>query len=84
SLPHRSHVTLMVFNTLGQRVAELVNGDIEAGYHEVPFNASTFASGVYFYRLSASLSGTRDLIPGEARNGQAGTFVQTRSLVVLR
>lgn len=83
-LPHHSFVTLSVFNTLGQKVAELVNGEVEAGYHEVPFNASTLASGVYFYRLSASPSGMRDLIPGEARNGQAGTFVQTRSLVVLR
>jgi len=53
ALPHRSHVTLAVFNTLGQTVAELVNGEIDAGYHEVQFQAGHLASGAYFYRLQA-------------------------------
>jgi photosystem II stability/assembly factor-like uncharacterized protein len=53
SLPNRSHVTLDVFNTLGQQVAELVNGDVSPGNHEVKFDGSNFASGVYFYRLTA-------------------------------
>jgi formylglycine-generating enzyme required for sulfatase activity len=65
-LPTRSHVTLTVFNTLGQEVAQLVNGDLEAGYHEVRFDASGLSSGVYFYRL------------------QAGTYVETRKLLLLR
>ena len=51
SLPHKSQVLLTVYNTLGQEVASLVNGDIDAGYHEVKFDGSTLASGVYFYRL---------------------------------
>ncbi len=55
ALRHRSHVTLTVFDILGQRVAELVNGDIDAGYHEVKFDATNLASGVYFYRLTAGL-----------------------------
>ncbi len=50
-LPHRTRVTLTVFNTLGQKVADLLNGEVDAGYHEVQFNAKTLASGVYFYRL---------------------------------
>jgi len=53
AVPIRSHVTLTVFNTLGQAVAGLVNGDIDAGYHEVKFNAVNLASGVYYYRLTA-------------------------------
>jgi hypothetical protein len=65
-LPNRSHVTLTVFNTLGQQVATLVQGDQEAGYHEVRFDASGLSSGVYFYRL------------------QAGTYVETRKLLLLR
>jgi hypothetical protein len=53
ALPNRSHVTLTVYNTLGQHVAELVNGEIEAGNHEVRFNGSILPSGVYVYRLRA-------------------------------
>jgi hypothetical protein len=51
ALPIRSHVTLTVFNTLGERVATLVQGEEEAGNYEVQFKASNLASGVYFYRL---------------------------------
>jgi hypothetical protein len=53
ALPRRSHVTLAVYNTLGQLVARLVNGDIEAGSHEVTFDAKGLASGVYFYCIQA-------------------------------
>jgi O-glycosyl hydrolase len=66
ALPSRSHVTLNVFNTLGQIVRELVNGDMDSGYHEVRFDALGLASGVYFYRL------------------QAGIFIQTKNLSILR
>jgi len=45
-LPSRSHVVLTVYNTLGQQVATLVEGEREAGFHEVVFDASGFASGV--------------------------------------
>jgi hypothetical protein len=53
ALPERSHVTLAVFNPLGQQVATLVEGEMEAGHHEVTFDASSLASGVYMYRLTA-------------------------------
>jgi hypothetical protein len=53
SLPERSYVTLTVFNALGQRVAMLAEGEKEAGFHEVRFEASSLASGVYLYRLTA-------------------------------
>ncbi len=52
-LPSRSHVTLTVFNTLGQQVATLVQGEQEAGFHEAVFDASVLASGVYVYRLQS-------------------------------
>lgn len=52
-LPSRSHVTLTVFNTLGQRVGTLVHGEQEAGYHVIQFDASGLSSGVYLYRLQA-------------------------------
>jgi hypothetical protein len=42
-----------VFNTLGQQVARLMNGEQGAGYHEIKFDGSHLASGVYFYRMQA-------------------------------
>lgn len=46
-------VTLKVYNVLGQLVQVLVDGVETPGSHEVSFNASGLASGVYFYRLHA-------------------------------
>ncbi|RPH33102.1 T9SS C-terminal target domain-containing protein, partial [bacterium] len=63
ALPSPSLITLTVFNTLGQQVAELVNGDINAGCHSVQFDGSNLASGVYFYRLSVAPQAPRDLGP---------------------
>jgi Secretion system C-terminal sorting domain len=52
-LPNHSHVTLTVFNTLGQQVAILQNGEQEAGYHQLQFDGNGLSIGVYFYRLRA-------------------------------
>jgi phosphatidylserine/phosphatidylglycerophosphate/cardiolipin synthase-like enzyme len=51
SIPMKSKVELNVYNTLGQKVTTLINGQKEAGNHTVTFNASNLNSGVYFYRL---------------------------------
>jgi flagellar hook assembly protein FlgD len=56
-------VTLTVFNTLGQQVSVLKNGDQEAGYHEVRFDGANLPSGVYFYRMQAgSFTETKKLL----------------------
>jgi hypothetical protein len=52
-VPHSSHVSLVVYNMLGQEVATLVESEQGAGYQEVRFDATSLASGVYFYRLQA-------------------------------
>ncbi len=52
-LPEASEVSLAVYNILGQKVAELVNGRREAGRHAVSFDASHLASGMYVYVLKA-------------------------------
>ena len=53
TLPARMHVRLSVFNSLGQLIATLVNGENEPGEHTVRFDGSHLPSGVYLYRLQA-------------------------------
>ena len=65
-VPSRTRVALVVFNILGQKVAELVNAEMDAGRYEIRFDAGGLASGVYLYRI------------------EAGSFMQTRKLVVLK
>ena len=66
TLPERGNVSLKVYDLLGGEVAQLVNGEIEAGSYEIIFNAANLPSGVYFYRL------------------QAGSFVQTKKMIIIR
>jgi len=53
SITKSSHVVLEVFNVLGQSVARLVDGQLNAGTYRVTFDASRLSSGVYLYRLKA-------------------------------
>jgi len=53
-LPKSSKVRLSVYDVLGRELSVLVNERREAGVHEVKFDGSNLASGVYFYRLRAS------------------------------
>ncbi len=58
-----SHVDLIIYNVLGQKVATLVSGKQTAGYHQVNWNASGFPSGLYFYQLkTANLTQTRRML----------------------
>ncbi len=54
NLPEASNVRLEIFNILGQKVATLVKGFEHAGAYKVQWNAGRFASGIYFYKLSAN------------------------------
>ncbi|MCK4462596.1 MAG: PD40 domain-containing protein [candidate division Zixibacteria bacterium] len=51
SLPVVSHVTLEVYNVMGQRVTTVADGFYEAGVHACEWDGSSVASGVYFYRI---------------------------------
>jgi hypothetical protein len=50
-LPLTSQVKLSIYNVLGQKVATLVNKKQTAGSYQVEWDASDFASGIYWYRL---------------------------------
>lgn len=50
-LRQASHVALSIYNVLGQKVAVLLNGKMEAGQHSVVFDAKNMTSGIYFYEL---------------------------------
>jgi hypothetical protein len=66
ALPAASHVTLGVYDMLGREISLLINERKEAGVHEVKFDGSNLAGGVYLYRL------------------QAGDFIQSRKLILLK
>jgi len=48
-----SDVELSIYNLLGQKVATLVSERQNAGYYQVAWDASDFASGIYYYKLKA-------------------------------
>lgn len=52
ALPQTMNVNIVVYNSLGQKVKELVNGAMAAGNHTVEMNGSDLTSGMYFYRIS--------------------------------
>ena len=52
-IPHRSNVSLKIYDIIGNEVADLVNEEQEVGFYNIDFNAARHSSGVYFYRLQA-------------------------------
>jgi hypothetical protein len=68
ALSQRAHVSIKVFNVLGEEVATLVDELRDAGSYSVQLDASELrlASGMYFYQINT------------------GTFAQTKKLVLVR
>lgn len=52
NLKEQGNVSLKVYNHSGQEVASLIDGEITAGSHKVPWVAVELASGIYFYTIS--------------------------------
>jgi hypothetical protein len=52
-LPRNSEVKLVIYDVLGQVAAEFAKKAMNAGYHEITFDASHLSSGIYFYKLEA-------------------------------
>lgn len=62
SIPATSVVKLQVYNSIGQLVATLVNGTMEAGNYSAKLNGGNLASGIYLYRLEASSNGKSSFV----------------------
>ena len=69
-------VTLKVYNMLGQEVVTLYDhATIAAGTQQATFNANNFASGVYFYHLTAT---------GAADAKGVSTFDEVKKMVLIK
>jgi hypothetical protein len=53
TLTEKSKVNVSVFNLLGEKIDELVNAELPAGFHELKWNADSKASGIYLYKIQA-------------------------------
>ncbi|MBK7629749.1 MAG: hypothetical protein IPJ23_03365 [Ignavibacteriales bacterium] len=52
-LPVDSKVRIDLFNSIGQKVSEILNSDLSGGVHEVNFEGSNLSSGIYYYTMNA-------------------------------
>jgi len=52
SVPDSSPVKLEVFDMIGRRVAVLIDGHLDAGWHHTLFDGNAYSKGMYSYRLS--------------------------------
>jgi len=67
-------VSLKIYDVLGREVVTLVNETMKPGTYSVEWNASRFASGVYYYQLCAH----------QKDGGQAGNFVSVKKMVLIK
>jgi len=52
SLPKTAYITLKIYDALGRKVSQLLSQEMNAGSHQTEWNASGYASGVYYYRIT--------------------------------
>jgi hypothetical protein len=81
-LPKTSEVTLKIFNILGEEVATLVSDRLTAGSYSYEWSRPAgIASSVYLYRLSVGSLSTKS---GHSVAGEAGDFIETKKMVLMR
>jgi hypothetical protein len=73
-VPVESKVTLTVFDMLGRKIQTLVDAQLKPGTYAETWNASSRASGVYFYRIDAH----------DVTSGSGKGFSETKRLVLLK
>ena len=63
ALPIETQVSIQIYNLQGRQVISLIEGNMEAGYHTVAWNADSHSSGVYFVTMIAgSFTNTQKLM----------------------
>jgi hypothetical protein len=70
-LPVDANVRIDLYNSIGQKVSELLNSDLSGGVHEARFEGSTLSSGIYYYTMNA--------IGKDGKN-----FTSTRKMILMK
>jgi hypothetical protein len=71
-LPKRSYVNLNVYDVTGKLITSLIYNELlEPGLKEINFNSSSFASGVYFYTLTAG-------------SGSGQEFIESKRMILVK
>jgi endoglucanase len=71
-VPKLSHVTIKIYDVLGNQIAMLVNEDKEAGKYSVNFEPVKLSSGIYFYTMEAVPAGKKD------------AYTETKKLILIK
>ena len=71
ALPVESKVTVTIYNSLGQKLEDVVSASFAAGIHNVNYNASKLASGIYIYQITA--------VGSDGKN-----FVDTKKMMLMK
>ena len=53
-LPESGHVTLSIYNTMGQLLETIIDAKMESGFHSITFDAAKYSSGIYFYKIKTA------------------------------
>lgn len=62
-IPYASHVNICLYDASGRCVKEILNNEVQAGYHNISLNTKSYSSGIYFLRMnSETFNSTKKLI----------------------
>ena len=84
SVGTNSYTSLRVYDVLGREAATIVSEKLPAGEYSRQWNAADMPSGIYIYRLSVTPIDERNENARQTSGGQAGTYTETRKLVLLK
>jgi hypothetical protein len=82
-LPITNYVNLSIYNLLGQKIATLVDEQKIAGFHQVEWDASGMASGIYYYRIAVVDPASPAETGGDGRR-QTGKIQAMKKMVLTK